>query len=475
MALCDEETPGRNVVEGGAVSKRVVLVVSAITAFLSPFMISAVNIALPAIQEEFSAGAILLSWVAAANLLATAIFLVPAGKVGDMYGRKRVLALGLGLFTLATVGAGAAPSMALFLSFRALQGVGGAFMLTSGMAILSSVFPPGERGKALGINVAAVYTGASAGPFLGGWLVHQLGWRGIFLANAAVGVFALLLIFRFIRAEWVETQNRRIDVRGGFIYGCALVCLMLGTSRLPSWNGTLLALTGAVFLVLFVRRMRAAEDPLFDVRLFEANRVFAFSNLAALVNYAATFSVAFLLSLYLQYIKGMSSGEAGLILVVQPVLQAICSPLSGRLSDRVEPRVLASSGMGLTVLGLGLLIFLGRNTSLTYVSASLALLGVGFGLFSSPNMNAIMGSVESRHYGIASGSVATMRLLGQMLSMTVTAMTFAMLLGHGDIDPSRYDAFLRSVRICFTASAFFCSVGIWFSLSRGTLHHGRLE
>jgi predicted MFS family arabinose efflux permease len=183
---------------------------------------------------------------------------------------------------------------------------------------------------------------------------------------------------------------------------------------------------GVVALVVFVKWERKIKSPVFEVKLFIENRTFAFSCLAALINYSATFAVTFLLSLYLQYIKGLTPQAAGIVLMAQPIIMAVFSPLSGKLSDRIEPRVIASLGMALTMLGLILLAFVGNNTVLIFIIISLMILGFGFALFSSPNMNAIMGSVDQRYYGIASGSVGSMRLLGQMLSMGIATLIFAL-------------------------------------------------
>ncbi len=454
-------------------SKNVVLAATALTAFLPPFMLSAVNIALPAIQAHFRASAVWLSWVASAYLLASAVFLVPAGKMGDIWGRKRVLLWGTCSFTLSTLFCPFAPDMPVFLFLRAVQGTGGALMLTMGMAILTSVFPSSERGKALGVNVAAVYVGSSAGPFLGGLLIAAWGWKAVFFANVVLGLLLAFVMFFYVRFEWREAREQRLDIYGGILYGIALVALMYGASILPSLDGAAFMGGGAIFFLFFLRRMVRAKNPLFDVRLFSGNRVFTFSNIAALINYAATYSVAFLLSLYLQYIKGMTPAEAGTVMIVQPVLQALLSPFAGRLSDRVEPGLLASGGMLFTAFGLGIFIFLGWSTPMPLIVSALVLLGVGFAFFSSPNMNAIMGSVPSAYYGIASGSVGTMRVLGQMTSMAVITIVFALFLGAEHITAERYGLFLVMTRICFSISSLLCGVGVFFSFFRGKLHSGK--
>ncbi len=206
-----------------------------------------------------------------------------------------------------------------------------------------------------------------------------------------------------------------------------------------------------------------------NVNLFRSNTVFSFSNIAALVNYAATFAVAFLLSLYLQYIKGFNPQSAGLILVSQPVIQAVFSPLAGRLSDRIEPRVVASAGMALTVVGLFFFTFINEKSTLEFIIATLLLLGFSFALFSSPNANAIMSSVKKRFYGVASATLGTMRLIGQMLSMGIAMLVFAVYIGEAQITPEYYPLFLSSVRTAFTIFASLCFIGIFASLARGKL------
>lgn len=454
----------------GKTSKAAVLAVAALTTFMSPFMISAVNIALPAIQAEFAMDAVLLGWLANVYLLATGVALVPIGKIADIRGRRKIFLTGILVFTVATAATAAVPSVVWILILRALQGLGAAMTMTTGIAIISAVFPPSERGKAIGITVSSVYLGLSVGPFVGGLLTGAFGWRSIFLINAPIGLAALLLAALKIREEWTDAAGERLDIGGSLLYAASLVCLMYGLSALPAALGIGLLAGGGAGMALFVRHELRAASPVFEVRLFTRNRTFAYSSLAALINYAATFAVGFLLSLYLQYIKGLSPEGAGAILICQPAVMAIFSPAAGRLSDRIEPAVIASTGMGLAAAGLGALAFLTNETGILYIVVSLVVLGMGFALFSSPNMNAIMGSVDRRHYGIASGTVATMRLIGQMLSMTLATLAFSFFIGNAQIAPPVYPQFLKSVTLCFTAFSALCAAGIYFSMARGVLH-----
>ena len=292
------------------------------------------------------------------------------------------------------------PSMIILL--RVVQGIGAALIFGTSVAILTSVTPPGERGKALGIYTTAVYLGLSMGPFLGGFLTTSFGWRSIFLVNVPVGILILAIVRTKLEGEWADARGESFDISGALLYGLALVCVMFGFSLLPDVSGMVLVAAGTLVLATFLWWEHRTPSPLINLSLFLKNRVFAFSNLAALINYSATFSVTFFLSFYLQYIRGFSPAVAGTILVTQPVVQAVFSSYAGRLSDRIEPGRIASAGMTMTAVGLFLLSLLSADTPLTYLIGTLILLGLGFAFFSSPNTNAIMNSVAKPYYGVAS-------------------------------------------------------------------------
>ena len=448
------------------------LIIASLSSFITPFMISSINIALPVIGKEFQVDAVLLSWVATAYLLAAAVSLVPFGKLADIYGRKKIYTVGMGLFTITSFLSAISISAPMLIVFRIFQGAGSAMIFATGIAILTSVYPPEERGKVLGIAVAAVYIGLSCGPFFGGFLTQHFSWRSIFLINIPFGVIILLLIFLKLKGEWTGTEGERFDLTGTIIYGTGIFAFMYGITLLPATLSIVLILTGLVGVAVFVKWETVVRYPVFEVNLFITNRTFAFSCLAAVINYSATFAVSFLLSLYLQYIKGLSPQNAGLVLVSTPVMMAIFSPFAGRLSDRIEPRVIASLGMGFTAVGLVLLILLNNNSALVYIIVSLMILGFGFALFSSPNMNAIMSSVDKRFYGIASASVGTMRLLGQMFSMGIVTLIFALFIGRAQITPDYFPELIKSVQVAFIVFSSLCITGIFFSLYRGRLRSG---
>lgn len=447
--------------------KRSALLVATLSSFMTPFMGSSVNIALPSIGRAFGMDAVLLSWVATSYILAAVAFLVPFGRIADIHGRKRVFTCGISTFTLSSLLVATSASVPQLIVFRVLQGIGSAMVFGTGLAILSAVFPPGERGRALGINVAAVYSGLSVGPFLGGFLTQHFGWRSVFLAALPLGLLILFVIFWRLKGEWAEARGERFDLAGAVLYGLTLVAIMYGFSRLPSTRGVWLILAGLLGLSAFVAWETRVSSPVLDVRHFRDNRVFALSNLAALIHYSATSAVGFLLSLYLQVAKEFSPQSAGVILVSQPVVMTLFSPFAGRLSDRVEPRVVASLGMAFTAVGLFLLTFLSAGAPLAFIIASLVFLGFGFALFSSPNANAIMSSVEKRFYGIASGTLGTSRLTGNVLSMGIVMLIFGVYLRGGQITSEAVPAFLKSARTAFGIFAALCCGGILASLARG--------
>jgi EmrB/QacA subfamily drug resistance transporter len=453
-------------------NRRTVLFVSTAAAFLTPFMGSSLNIALPTIGREFSMTAVALGWVATSYLLAAAIGLVPFGRIADMTGRAAIFTWGSLVYASASALSTVAGSAAFLLITRALQGLGGAMVMSTGVAILTSAYPPGDRGRVLGINVSSTYLGLSLGPVLGGFLTQNLGWRSIFWLNAICGLTVFVLAVTKLRDENHEPQKERFDIPGAILLGLALTGIMLGLSRLPKPAGVGLLAGGLVCLAGFIRVERSSPAPLLDIALFSSNAVFAFSNLAALINYSATAAVGFLLSLYLQEVKGLSPQKAGLVLIAQPVMMALFSPLAGRLSDRIEPRYLASAGMGLSVLGLGLLAVVGSPTAVPLVSAVLVVLGLGFALFSSPNTNAVMSSVGRNRYGIASATLGTMRFTGQMLSMGAAMLIFALFLGRARITPETAPRFVSAQRTAFIFFAALCLAGVFASLKRGHLRNG---
>ncbi len=446
--------------------KKSVLLVSTFAAFLTPFLTSAVNLALPSIGSDLHANAINLGWVISSFILTSAIFLLPFGRLGDIIGRKKIFTTGIVLFTISTFLIVFSQSIISLIILRIFQGFSSAMIFGTSMAILTSVFQPGERGRAIGINITATYLGLSLGPVIGGLLTHYFGWRSIFAFLVPFGIVSIVLIKTKIKTEWAEAVGEKFDWRGSVIYGIALASFMYGFSRLPSSLGWICITTGIVMAVIFLYVENRISNPVFDIRLILRNRIFAFSGIAALINYSATSAIGFFISLYLQYLKGLDARTAGLIMISQPIAMTLLSPLAGKLSDKKNPGAIASAGMGITASGLVMLCFIRETTPDYLIVLLLILMGVGFGLFSSPNSNAIMSSVEKRHLGVASGVVGTMRVVGQMMSMGIAMMLISLFIGKQTITPATYPGLISAMRTGFVIFSILSVFGIFASLAR---------
>jgi EmrB/QacA subfamily drug resistance transporter len=449
--------------------QRNALLIAALSSFLTPFMGSSVVISLPAIGHDLSMDAVSLSWISTAFLFSAAAFLVPVGRAADIYGRKKIFIWGIILDNISSILGAMAPSGTFLIICRGLQGMGGAMIFGTGLSIVMAVYPPKDRGKALGIVLTATYIGLTLGPVLGGIMTDHLGWRSIFLSNVVIGLVILITAIWKIKEEWAEAHGERFDFTGSAIYVLSLVLTIYGLLRLPAIIGFALLLPGIAGFVFFVLWISKTKNPVMDIHLFRNNRPFLFSNIAALINYSATFSVTFLISLYLQYIMRFSAQHAGLILVAQPVVMAGFAAITGRLSDRIEPRILASAGMVSLTIGLVFLVFLNDQSTLHYIVLNLMFLGFGFALFIAPNTNAIMSSVEKRFYGVASGIMGTMRLIGQAFSMSIVTLIFTIYIGRTAITVEHHPNLLQSMKTSFVVFAILCFFGIIASLVRGKI------
>lgn len=269
-----------------------------------------------------------------------------------------------------------------------------------------------------------------------------------------------------LKEEWADAKGEKFDYKGSAIYMVFMSMLMFGLTKLPDPFAIAFTAVGLLGMVWFVMVELRTPIPVLNIQLFKGNRVFAFSNLAALINYAATFAIGFLLSLYLQYVKGLSPRDAGLILVAQPLVMTVFASFSGRLSDKYNSNILSSLGMAIIVVGLFLLTFINISTTHGYLILSLIILGMGFGIFSSPNTNSIMGAVEKRYLGIASATVGTMRLTGQMFSMGIATLIIHLFIGEASSIPDHRIEFMQSIRVAFILFAVLCLLGVFASLAR---------
>ena len=443
--------------------------VAVLTSLSTTFMGSATNLAIPNISGEFVVGAAAIGWIVTAYMIPIATLTVPFGRIADLTGRKRVLILGLGIFCLGSVLAIFSVNFPMLIAARVAQAVGASMIFATNHAILVAEFPPWQRGKALGYALGATYVGLSLGPVLGGIINAWLGWRHIFTVALVVGVVSAVSAVKLLPARPSEEKGG-FDVKGNILYVLMIAMIIYGLADFSMNPGSLLlVMVGIVVGVYFVRHELKQESPMVDVRLFAENKAYTFSNLAALLNYAATFAISYLLSIYLQVVAGYSSQTAGIILIAQPLVMAILTPRMGSLSDRVSPHKLASLGMAFCAVALFLLAFLKVDTPLWVIIGILVLTGIGFGIFSSPNTNAVMGCVPKSSFGVASSVLSTMRNLGQSTSMVILTVIISFTLGNvtlANADPVQLVSTMRTAYIIF---ALICVAGIFCSMQRRKL------
>jgi EmrB/QacA subfamily drug resistance transporter len=464
------------------------LAITSVGAFMGPLDGSIVGVALPTISADLRLSFGESMWVQAAYLLAMAVLLIPMGSLADRGSRVRFYQVGIALFTLGSLLCAVSMNGSWLIVSRVVQACGAALAVTMSTAIVTSVFPPQERGKAIGLNVMAVYLGLSVGPPLGGLLADTLGWRWIFLVNLPVGAIVLIWGWLLLPRDAAAKQApRRPDVAGAALLAAFLVCLLVPLTFAPEWGWTspgclaLLLLSGVALIGLIVTELRV-RDPVLDLDLLMHNRLFAFSNLAALLNYMALYGASILTAVFLQIVQGRSAALSGWLLLSQPLMQAVLSPFAGRLSDRTGARLPSTIGMVLVATGLVTLGAMPADAGIAQVMIGLGIAGVGLAAFSAPNASAIMGSVGRDQLGAASGFLATMRVTGQALSIAVLGGIAASQLGRVGAElifrhhlapggkaqsASIVDGFVQGYRLAMFTGAGLALLAAVASLTRG--------
>jgi EmrB/QacA subfamily drug resistance transporter len=462
-------------------SKRVVvLTIASIAAFMGPLDGSIVNVALPSIARSLNAGLGYLILVPTIYLIVLASLQTTFGRLADVKGRVRVFNIGVCVFTAASLLAGLSQDILQLIIFRMMQGVGAAIMGATATALVAEAYPPSRRGAAIGMNTMAAYAGLTLGPVLGGFLTQVFGWRSVFLVNIPIGVATLLLSTYWLRGLGVKTMRRGFDLVGSATLTIFLVSLLLILSQadLQFTAAQLTALSALCILSLsaFIYAERRVSEPLMDLRLFTSNRLFSAGNITALLNYSTTAGTVLLLSIHLQFILGYSPSEAGLILLTQPLVMVVVAPIAGWLSDRIDARVLSSIGMMVRTAGLLLLALYNEALSRNFIIIPLLILGLGNGLFSSPNVNSILNSVPKEKYGLASGIISTIRTMGQSIGIAIMGFIVSIVMPPGAFARLSEDVaglsafFLSGVRMAFLISSILSGVGIFTSLARGSEH-----
>ncbi len=444
--------------------KKDLLIVGLLVSFLTPFVRGSLNLAMPTIAIEFDLSAVFLTWISTIYLLVNAICYIPFGRIGDIYGRKRIFQLGLVIFTVSSFISAFSISGEMFLTFRIFQAVGNAMIFANLNAMISSAFNLNERGKAFGITSMGVFIGLIFGPILGGVFTEILGWRTLFYLDTIIGVVAAFAITRF-KHDWKDAEGETLDILGSFILGLSIICIIYAFSDFTSKYSPLLVITGIVGLGIFYLVEKRVAFPLINLNLFK-NRIFTFGNITAFINYGTFVSVGFILSLYLQYLKGYNPITAGLIVSIQSIVMVTVSPLAGRLSDKIPPQNIQTVGIVLTTIGIALMIPINAGNALYLGSLSLIIFGAGIGLFYSSNTKVVMSAVDKKYFGVASATLSDMRSMGQIFAISIVMLIISNLLGDAKIIPSNYPELVVSLRLAIVAMTVLSAAGIFTSMIR---------
>ena len=444
-------------------NKNLILLICTVLSFFAVFAVNSVMVVIPTIASEFHMSNIVQNWAIIIFLLVVAVLSVPAGQISGKYGLKKVTIISVILFILISIANVLVTSSEQFLLCRLVLGIALSFFNVTSMAMVVSAFDPEERGKALGITITGVYIALSLAPVLGGILNYQLGWRSVVLFGVPFLLVILVLLLTKVDEEWVTFEGVPLDLKGSVLYGIGMVLFIYGFTILNEPLGVILTALGVIFLVIFGFIELRQTHPVFDIRFFK-NRRFLSANFASLCAYLATFAVTTILNYHLQYIKGFDSQTAGIILLAAPLCQVVLAPIAGRLSDKYVPQVLAAIGMGLGTVSLALFSFLGEATSLEFLIVSMIIYGVGFGLFSPPNTNVIMSSVPPKDTSVASASVATMRTVGQAMSLGILTLVFAFVMGDVPIVEQYYPLLISSCQITCLICVVLCIASVFASL-----------
>ncbi len=442
--------------------KRQLLIAGLLASFLTPFVRSSLNLALPTMACELNLSADLLTWISTIYLLVNAIFYIPFGRIGDIYGRKRIFQYGLIIFTLSSFFSAFSTSGEMLLFIRIFQSLGNAMIFANLNAMISSAFPESERGRAFGITTMGIFIGLIFGPILGGAITQIVGWRSLFFLDTFIGVIAALVITRF-KYDWKGADGEKLDILGSSVLGLSLILIIYGFSNFTHIYNLFLLISGIICLSLFYLVEKRANFPLIHLELFRS-RSFTFGNITAFINYGTFVTVGFILSLYLQYLKGFDPITAGLIVSIQSIAMVIMSPIAGRLSDKINPENVSTAGMVLTTIGIALMTLINANNAFLLGITSLIIFGSGIGLFYASNTKLVIGSVNNKYYGVASATLSGMRSLGQIFGMGIVTLIISSFIGNVKIAPSNFPELVISIKITLIAITILSAIGIFTSI-----------
>ena len=443
-------------------SKWLILGAVMLGVIMGPIDASIVNVVLPSIAVYFQVDYALAQWVPTIYLLAICSFILFYGRLGDIYGYKRIFLTGLTLFTIFSLICGFSQSIWMLILFRTLQGLMIAMQMALGMAIVTAAFPPRERGKAIGIYASGIAVGLMLGPVLGGIIAHFLSWRFVFFINVPIGIFGALLGYRFIPSG-KRNPEQRLDIIGAVLAFMFMFIMLLYTNRAKNWGwfsqvGIILLVIIVICGWLFFRTERKSEHPMLNLEIFK-NRRFSMACLSSLLNFVALYSIVFLTPWFLADALEFDVLRIGTTMMAFAIVTFFMGPISGALSDRIGSRGLGFIGM--IVLSFGLFMFsrLSADAKTIDIVWRLAVCGLGGGLFQSPMNSAAMGSAPIQFRGIASSILAMMRNIGMVFGIAVSGTIVYNIApfttrGHaGLFAPDQLGIFLDGLKWAFLAAS----------------------
>lgn len=442
--------------------KKDLLIVGILVSFLTPFVRSSINLALPSIANEFNSSAVFLTGITTVYLLVNAILYIPFGRIGDIYGRKRIFQYGLIIFTISSFISAFSISEEMFMITRIFQAIGNAMIFANLNAMISSAFPVSERGRAFGLTSMGVFVGLVFGPILGGVITGIVGWRALFYLDTVIGIIAAFAITRF-KHDWIDAKEEKLDILGSFLLGLSIISIIYGFSNFTSKYSLFLVIGGIIGLSIFYLVEKRVTFPLINFDLFKS-KSFTFGNITAFINYGAFVTIGFIISLYLQYLKGYGPLTAGLIVSIQSIVMIIVSPFAGKLSDKINPETVSTAGMVLTTIGVAIMTLINFENALYVGGLSLIIFGAGIGLFYSSNTKVVLSSVDKQYFGIASATLSNVRSMGQIFAMGIVMLIISTLLGNAQIEPSNYPELIISLKNSLIVIAILSAIGIFTSV-----------
>jgi len=421
--------------------------------FLAPLLMHSSTLAIPAIATELRLDAEALSWFTLLNVLGNACLILPAGKLADIYGRRRLFCIGLLISGLSCVLGGMAISSDMILAGRLLQGVGGAFIFGSSMALVSGIPPENQKARVMGIYIAICYMGIVAGPLFGGAILKYLHWRWVFHIPGAILLTTCVVGFGMLNWERYGDRNTRLRLLDTSLYMGSLILIALAVFKTSQLSGQLMMLFGILLFAGFCWFQSKRRDPLLQVTLFRDNPVYATLGITHLLSYSGILGLPFVATLYLQYIKAIDPQTTGVILLVQALFTAIVAPAGGWMSQRFRVRSILMFGMLVLLAGMVGFATLHANSSLWHIVLALSSVGVAVGLVDTHLLRICLASVEERLLGSASATLNGLRTVGGFIGIGIISYLMGSTIGKREISPELYPALMNVLHNFFIVAS----------------------